>query len=53
MLKMAPINNELVPVRLFDQANIGSVALTTAAFQSGAWYGNTGYQQMFESLWKG
>ena len=53
MLKMAPINNELVPVRLFDQANIGSVALTSAAFQSGAWYGNTGYQQMFESLWKG
>lgn len=52
MLKMAPINNELVPVRLFDQANIGSVALTTAAFQSGAWYGDTNYQQMFESLWK-
>jgi ribose transport system substrate-binding protein len=52
MLKMQPINNELVPVRLFDSANIGSVSLTSAAFQSGAWYGNTTYQQTFESLWK-
>jgi hypothetical protein len=40
-------------VRLIDSTNIGSVSLTAAAFQSGAWYGNTSYQQMFESLWKG
>jgi ribose transport system substrate-binding protein len=53
MLKMTPIDNEWVPVRLFDSANIGSVSLTAAAFQSGAWYGNTSYQQTFESLWKG
>lgn len=53
MLKMTPIDNEWVPVRLFDSNNIGSVSLTAAAFQSGAWYGNTSYQQTFESLWKG
>lgn len=53
MLKMTPIDNEWVPVRLFDSGNIGSVSLTAAAFQSGAWYGNTSYQQTFESLWKG
>jgi ribose transport system substrate-binding protein len=53
MLKMTPIDAEWVPVRLFDSTNIGSVSLTAAAFQSGAWYGNTSYQQMFESLWKG
>jgi ribose transport system substrate-binding protein len=52
ILKMQPIDNEWVPVRLFDSANIGSVTLTAAAFQSGAWYGNTTYQQIFESLWK-
>jgi ribose transport system substrate-binding protein len=53
MLKMPPVNNEWVPVRVFDTSNIGSVSLTTGAFQSGAWYGDTTYQQMFEKLWQG
>jgi ribose transport system substrate-binding protein len=53
MLKMQPIDNEWVPVRVFDSSNIGSVSLTTGAFQSGAWYGDSTYQQMFETLWRG
>jgi ribose transport system substrate-binding protein len=53
MLKMSPIDDEWVPVRLFDASNVDSLSLTAAAFQNGAWYGNTTYQQTFESLWKG
>jgi hypothetical protein len=53
MLKMQPIDNEWVPVRIFDSTNIGSVSLTTGAFQSGAWYGDSSYQHMFETLWRG
>lgn len=52
MLKMPPTDNENIPVRLFTKANVGGLALSGAAFQSGAWYGNTAFEQMFEKLWR-
>lgn len=42
-----------MPVRLFTKANVGSFALTQAAFADGAWYGTANFKKMFERLWAG
>ncbi len=46
-----PIVEEHVPIRLFDAQNIGSLQLSTAAEDSGSWYGTSAYTKMFERLW--
>jgi hypothetical protein len=52
MMLKKPVNNTVpMPVRLFDTANVKSLALTNTAFNTGAWYGATGFQKMFEHLW--
>ena len=43
--------SETFPSRLFDAANIGSVQVTSAAQDSGAWFGDDSYQASFEKLW--
>ena len=48
--KSGPVT-ETFPSRLFDSANIGSVQVTSAAQDSGAWFGNDSYQAAFEQLW--
>jgi ribose transport system substrate-binding protein len=50
MTKSGPVT-ETFPSRLFDAANIGSVQVTSAAQDSGAWFGDDSYQASFEKLW--
>jgi ribose transport system substrate-binding protein len=50
MTKSGPVS-ETFPSRLFDAANIGSVQVTSAAQDSGAWFGDDSYQASFEKLW--
>jgi ribose transport system substrate-binding protein len=50
MTKSGPVT-EAFPSRLFDAANIGSVQVTSAAQDSGAWFGDDSYQASFEKLW--
>ena len=50
MTKSGPVT-ETFPSRLFDAANIGSVQVTSAAQDSGAWFGDDSYQTSFEKLW--
>jgi ribose transport system substrate-binding protein len=50
MTKSAPVT-ETFPSRLFDSTNIGSIQVTSAAQNSGAWFGNDSYQAAFEKLW--
>lgn len=50
MTKSGPVA-ETFPSRLFDAANIGSVQVTSAAQDSGAWFGDDSYQASFEKLW--
>jgi len=50
MTKSCPVT-ETFPSRLFDAANIGSIQVTSAAQDSGAWFGDDSYQASFEKLW--
>lgn len=50
MTKFGPVA-ETFPSRLFTSQNIGSVQVTSAAQDSGAWFGNDSYQAAFEKLW--
>ena len=50
MTKSGPVS-ETFPSRLFDATNIGSVQVTSAAQDSGAWFGDDSYQASFEKLW--
>ena len=50
MTKSGPVT-ETFPSRLFDSTNIGSIQVTSAAQDSGAWFGNDSYQAAFEQLW--
>jgi len=50
MTKSGPVT-ETFPSRLFDATNIGSVQVTSAAQDSGAWFGDDSYQASFEKLW--
>jgi ribose transport system substrate-binding protein len=40
-----------VPVRVFDANNIGSLTLTAAAANSGAWYGTGDFRAVYQKLW--
>lgn len=51
MMLGRPIVEEHVPIRLFDAGNIGALTLTSAAEDSGQWYGTSAYTRMFEGLW--
>ena len=48
--KAAPVT-ETFPSRLFTTQNIGSIEVTTADQASGAWFGDTSYQDAFKTLW--
>jgi ribose transport system substrate-binding protein len=50
MTKSGPVT-ETFPSRLFDATNIGSIQVTSAAQDSGAWFGDDSYQASFEKLW--
>ena len=50
MTKSGPVT-ETFPSRLFDATNIGSVQVTAAAQDSGAWFGDDSYQASFAKLW--
>jgi len=50
MTKSGPVS-ETFPSRLFDTANIGSIQVTSAAQDSGVWFGDDSYQASFEKLW--
>ena len=50
MTKSGPVS-ETFPARLFDATNIGSIQVTSAAQDSGAWFGDDSYQASFEKLW--
>lgn len=51
MTGTAPVANEHVPVRVFTRQNVKSIPLTTAAANSGSWYGGTQYQTGYLKLW--
>jgi ribose transport system substrate-binding protein len=42
---------ETFPSRLFTSENIGTIQVTSAAQDSGAWFGDDSYQAQFEKLW--
>ena len=48
--KSAPVNETYVS-RLFTSQNIGTIQVTPAAENSGAWFGDTSYQSEFAQLW--
>jgi ribose transport system substrate-binding protein len=50
MTKSGPVT-ETFPSRLFDSTNIGSIQVTSAAQDSGSWFGDDSYQASFEKLW--
>ena len=50
MTKSGPVT-ETFPSRLFDATNIGTIQVTSAAQDSGAWFGDDSYQASFEKLW--
>jgi ribose transport system substrate-binding protein len=51
MMLHQPVQINTIPIRIFTRANVGSVALTTAAADSGAWFGPATYQAQFKKLW--
>lgn len=51
MMLGEPIVEEHVPIRMFDGKDVSSLKLTTAAEESGQWYGSDAYKKMFEGLW--
>jgi ribose transport system substrate-binding protein len=48
--KSAPVAETYVS-RLFTSQNIGTIQVTPAAENSGAWFGDTSYQSEFAQLW--
>jgi ribose transport system substrate-binding protein len=40
-----------VPTRLFTKQNVGSIQVTPAAQNSGAWFGDNSYESGFAKLW--
>jgi ribose transport system substrate-binding protein len=48
--KSAPVAETYVS-RLFTTQNIGTIQVTPAAENSGAWFGDTSYQSAFAKLW--
>jgi ribose transport system substrate-binding protein len=50
MLKQ-PVQYTTIPIRLFTRTNVGDLALTPGAEESGAWFGSTGYVREYERLW--
>jgi ribose transport system substrate-binding protein len=48
--KSAPVAETYVS-RLFTTQNVGSIQVTPAAENSGAWFGDTSYQSEFAKLW--
>ena len=50
MTKSGPVA-EKYPSRLFTADNIGSVDVTDAAFNSGAWFGDSSFTTSFAKLW--
>ncbi|HEX4290958.1 MAG TPA: hypothetical protein VH021_18675 [Trebonia sp.] len=48
--KSAPVNETYVS-RLFTTQNIGTIQVTPAAENSGAWFGDASYQSEFAQLW--
>jgi ribose transport system substrate-binding protein len=40
-------------VRVFNSANVGSLSLTDANYDTSAWYGGTEWQQQFLNAWNG
>jgi ribose transport system substrate-binding protein len=46
-----PAVPENIPMRLFTRQNVSSVQLTSAAENSGAWYGATNFPSLFKKLW--
>lgn len=51
MATKSPVVTETVPSRLFTSDNIGSIKVTTAAQDSGEWFGDDSYQSAFAKLW--
>lgn len=51
MLKQPVPTDYSVPVRVFDANNIGSLTLTAAAANSGAWYGTGDFRAVYQKLW--
>lgn len=51
MATKSPVVTETVPSRLFSSDNIGSIQVTAAAQNSGAWFGDNSYQGAFSKLW--
>jgi hypothetical protein len=46
-----PVEYTTIPVRLFTRANVGGLALTPAAEESGGWFGPPDYVRQYERLW--
>jgi ribose transport system substrate-binding protein len=51
MATKSPPVNETYVSRLFTSQNIGTIQVTPAAENSGAWFGDTSYQSEFAQLW--
>jgi ribose transport system substrate-binding protein len=51
MLVKMPTPVEAIPLRLFTRDNVGSLSLTQAAQNDGAWFGSLSYRSTFEKLW--
>jgi ribose transport system substrate-binding protein len=48
--KSTPVT-ETIPSRLFSSDNVGTIQVTQAAEDSGAWFGDNSFQSDFEKLW--
>ena len=46
-----PLQDELVPIRVFTEDNVKELTLTPAAEKSGEWYGEPTYKTEFQKLW--
>lgn len=51
MATKSPVVSETVPSRLITSDNIGSIQVTPAAEDLGAWFGNDSFQSDFAKLW--
>jgi ribose transport system substrate-binding protein len=46
-----PVDNELVPIRVFDRTNVVGLTLSASAYDTGEWYGDPLYVKGYEALW--
>jgi len=51
MTGQKPLQDELVPIRVFTADNVKDLTLTPAAEKSGEWYGDPTYKTEFPKLW--